>query len=60
MKDMFMAAHEQLIAEYLEEYPSATEQQAYDRTTGTILERMADTIGDWIDAAHDRIKYGEI
>lgn len=59
MKELFIEAHEELIAEYLDAHPNATEQQAYDLTADAALDRMTDMLGDRIDAAHDRAKYGD-
>jgi len=59
MKELFIEAHEELIAEYLDAHPNATEQQAYDLTVDAALDRMTDMLSDRIDAAHDRMKDGE-
>lgn len=59
MKELFIEAHEDLIAEYLDAHPNATEQQAYDRTADAAYGRMTDMLADRIDAAHDRMKDGE-
>ena len=59
MKELFIEAHEDLIAEYLDDHPNATEQQAYDATAGAALYLMSDMLADRIDAAHDRAKYGD-
>lgn len=59
MKELFIEAHEELIAEYLDDHPNATEQQAYDLTADAALDRMSDMLGDRIDAAHDRMKDGD-
>ena len=59
MKELFIEAHEELIAEYLDAHPNATEQQAYDNTSSAALNRMSDMLADRIDAAHDRMKDGE-
>ena len=58
-KELFIDAHEELIDEYLEAHPNATEQQAYDATADAAYGRMTDRLGDMADAAHDRAKYGE-
>ncbi len=57
-KDLFIAAHEELIEEYLERHPDATEAQAYDRTADAASDRTRDKFADMIDAARDRAKYG--
>ena len=43
VKEMYMAAHNALIEEYLEQHPNATEAEAYDRTADAAYERMYDT-----------------
>ena len=58
-KELFMAAHEEVIAEYLEANPGATEDEAYDVTADAAYLRMQDKYADMIDAARDRAKYGE-
>jgi hypothetical protein len=59
VKNIFIEAHEELIAEYLDAHPSATEQEAYDLTVDAAHERMTDILSERIDAAHDRMKDGE-
>ena len=58
-KDLFIEAHEELIAEYLDDHPDATEAQAYDATADADYGRMVDNFADRCDAARDRLKYGE-
>ncbi len=58
MKDLYIEAHEELIAEYLETHPNATEQQAYDRTADRAYERMRDKYADMIDRARMMRKGG--
>lgn len=57
-KELFMAAHERLIEEYLEAHPHATEAQAYDRTADLAYERMRDDLADRADFAFQRAKEG--
>lgn len=57
MKDLYMAAHEALIAEYEDAHPNATD--AYERTADAAYGRMTDMLADRIDAARDRMKYGD-
>lgn len=59
-KELFIAAHEELIGEYLEKHPEATEAEAYEKTAYAADERYRDKLGDLIDAARDRMKYAEI
>ena len=55
-KELFIAAHEQLIEEYLEKHPGATEAEAYEKTTDAIHDRYVGNVGDMIDAARQRAK----
>jgi hypothetical protein len=55
-KEHFIAAHEQLIEEYLERHPEATEAQAYDRTADAAYDRMRDNLADLADHYHDLAK----
>lgn len=45
-KEMFMAAHEELIQRYLEAHPEATEAEAYDKTADRAYDRMTDKMAD--------------
>jgi hypothetical protein len=56
MKDLFMAAHEELIELYLEAHPEADWSEAYEATADGAYERMRDKFADMVDAAHDRAK----
>lgn len=55
-KELFMAAHEQLIAEYMDANPDADESRVYDLMADRAFDRMRDNIADQIDAARDRAK----
>lgn len=55
-KEMFIAAHEALIEEYLEKHPNATEAEAYDRTADHAYDRMRDNLADRIDYLRMRRK----
>jgi len=55
-KELFIAAHEELIEKYLEQNPNATEEEAYKATEDHIQDRYADKLGDMIDAAKMRAK----
>lgn len=57
-KDWFMAAHEQLIEEYLEEHPEASDDEAYEATSDKAYDRMCDMMAGAGDAMHDRMKEG--
>ena len=52
-KDYFIQAHEELIAEYLEKNPNATEDQAYEATSDAAYDRMRDNLADLADRLHD-------
>ncbi len=50
-KELWIAAHEQLIEEYLEEHPEATDAEAEEATVDGASDRCADNIAGMIDAA---------
>ena len=56
VKELWCAAHDQLIEEYMEEHPDATEEEAVDATADHAQDRMVDTFMALADAAHDRRK----
>ncbi len=60
MKELFIEAHEELVSEYLEAHPAAPEAEAYAATADDAYLRMQDKYADMIDAARDRMKYGEL
>lgn len=55
-KELFMAAHEQMIEEYLERHPNATEAEAYEKTADGAYDRYTDNFADMIDQARRRAK----
>ncbi len=55
-KEMFMAAHEELIQRYLEAHPEATEAEAYDKTADRAYDRMTDKMADMADTLRQRAK----
>ena len=55
-KELFMDAHEQLIEEYLEKHPEASDAEAYEKTADFAYERMCATIADQADRWADRWK----
>lgn len=55
-KEWFIAAHEDLIAEYLDEHPDATEDEAYEATADGAWDRMADNMAAAGDAARQAWK----
>ena len=58
-REYYMAAHEELIEEYLEQHPEATEAQAVEATADAAYDRMCDNIAAIGDAARERAKYGD-
>ena len=48
-KEHFMAAHEELVEEYLDRHPDADWSQAYEATADAAYGRMQDRLGDQID-----------
>lgn len=58
MKELFIEAHDELIEEYLEQHPDATEQQAIDATADAASDRMADKYAAMIDHARQLEKDG--
>jgi hypothetical protein len=59
-KERFIAAHEQLIEEYMEAHPEASEQEAYEKTADHAHGRMSDNLADMIDDARQRAKDSRI
>jgi hypothetical protein len=57
VKELFIAAHEELIEEYMEAHPDATWSQAYEATGDAAHGRYVDKWADMVDAARDRAKY---
>ncbi len=58
-KELFIAAHEQLIEEYLEAHPNATDAEAYEATADGAWDRMRDNIADQIDYLRMKRKEGQ-
>lgn len=57
-KEMFIAAHEELIEEYLAEHPDADWSEAYEATADAAGDRYSDKFADMIDTARLRAKEG--
>ena len=53
-KEYFIAAHEELIAEYLEDHPDATEGEAYEATSDAAYDRMTDNLAHMGDALQQK------
>lgn len=54
MREYFMAAHEELIQEYLEAHPESTEEEAYDKTADLAYDRMVNKLADMADNLRDQ------
>ena len=55
-KELYLDAHEELVAEMLETHPEMDEAKAYDMTADAAMDRMTDKYAGMIDRAHDRAK----
>jgi hypothetical protein len=55
-KDLFIAAHEELVEEYLEKHPEADWGIAYEATADAAGERYRDKFADMVDSAKQRAK----
>jgi len=58
MKELWIAAHEELITEYLEAHPEATEAEAERATEDAAYTRMQSKYEDMIDRAWQAHKDG--
>lgn len=56
-KDLWIEAHERLIADYMDKHPKADWSRAYDATAPLVDESMVDDIAAKIDELRDRRKY---
>ena len=56
-KDAWIREHERATAEYLDRHPRATWERAYERTAGSVDQRLADRLAARADDARDREKY---
>lgn len=48
-KELYIDAHEEAIADYLEEHPEATEAEAYESTADSAYTRMTDRLAYMAD-----------
>lgn len=55
-KELFIAAHEELVEEYLEQHPDADWNEAYEKTADVANDRYRDKFADMVDAAKQRAK----
>ncbi len=58
-KELWMAAHEQLIAEYMDEHPDADESEVYTRMADLASDRARENMADRIDYARMLAKEGK-
>lgn len=52
-KDLWIQAHDELVEEYMEDNPSVSWTEAYDRCAEHASERMGDNLADQIDLLND-------
>jgi len=57
MKELFIAAHEEMIEQYLLDHPEATWGDAYEATGDGAYEKMKDKYFSMADEARNRAKY---
>ena len=55
-KELFIAAHEELIEQYLNDHPEASDAEAYEATADGAYDRYTDKFADMADAAKQRAK----
>lgn len=56
MKDLFINAHEELIAQYLLDHPNATWDQACNATADGAYSQMRDKFADMADTMKQKLK----
>ena len=59
-KELFMAAHERLIEEYMAEHPEADWSEAYEKTADGAYDRMREDLADHADYLRLLRKEGRI
>jgi hypothetical protein len=57
-KELFMAAHEELIEQYLADHPDADWDEAYEKTADATYARYQDKFADMVDQARLQAKEG--
>jgi hypothetical protein len=55
-KELFIAAHEELVEQYMNDHPEVTWHEAYDATADGAYDRYRDKFADMADAAKQRAK----
>lgn len=58
MKELFIAAHEELVEQYLLDHPEADWNEAYEKTADAAYTRYHDKFADMVDTARQRAKEG--
>lgn len=56
MKELYIKAHDELVGEYLEAHPDATDAEAYDKTADAVPQIVSDRLADMADMLRDRAK----
>lgn len=55
-KELWVQAHDELVEEYMEDNPSVSWTEAYNRCAAYASERMGDNLADQIDQLNDERK----
>lgn len=55
-KELYIAAHEEAVDEYMEAHPEATEEEAHQKTANAAYERMVQKYAALIDQVMDKDK----
>lgn len=55
-KELWIQAHDELVEEYLEEYPNASWTEAYDKCAEFAQERMMDNLADLGDQLRKQLR----
>lgn len=55
-KEVFILKHDDLVAEYLEAHPEASEAEAYDLTADAAMNAMQEHFADMVDYARMKAK----
>jgi len=58
IKDIFIAAHEELVNEYLDRHPQASQEEAYEKTGNLVYDRYREKFAGLVDDARQKAKYG--
>lgn len=55
-KELFIAAHEELVEQYMADHPDADWSEAYEKTSDAAYGRYTDKFADMVDRARQRAK----